>query len=485
MRCLALAQAWQDTGGQAAFAMAESTPAIHARLVEERCEVVPVAAAAGSAQDAAQTIEIAHKHDSRWVVVDGYQFGSDYQHALKAAGLRILFLDDYGHAQHYFADVVLNQNLPTAVSLYANREPHTQLLLGPRYCLLRREFAAWRGWKREVQPRVRRVLVMMGGSDPGNLTARVLDALRLAGSEGLDATVVVGGSNPHAEELQRAAAASSLKTGILRDVVNPAEIMAEADVAISAAGSTVWELCMLGLPALLVDVAKNQTALAKELGRRGCAIHLGDRSVPPAEIAAALQRLCGDRQCRQMLSQRSRELVDEKGAARVVSVLRAAGLRLRRARADDRHLLWEWANDPEVRAASFSPDPIPWETHVAWFEEKVGSAENQNPKASVVLIAEDENSVPIGQIRFEPRPDGGWNTGVSIAKTVRGRGLASGLIRLGVKAIAEGSQQRVHALVKPANQASVKAFERAAFRQTGSENIRGHEAIHLIYDELS
>ena len=212
MRCLALAQAWQETGGRAVFAMAETTPAISQRLLAERCEASTVSGRSGTMEDAQHTIAHARQLESRWIAVDGYQFGADYQRVLKEAGFKVLFLDDYGHARHYCADVVLNQNVGFGAELYRDREPQTQLLLGPRYCLLRREFAAWRTWKREIQPTCRRLLVTMGGSDPENLTLRVLQALaNLAGlEEDLEVTVVTGGSNPHLKVLEDAVAQSAL-----------------------------------------------------------------------------------------------------------------------------------------------------------------------------------------------------------------------------------------------------------------------------------
>src|SRR2546426_3563976 len=80
MRCLALAQAWQDTGGHAIFAMAESTPAIEGRLGWEGIDVIRLAVLAGRAADAASVADLALRCDAAWVVVDGYHFGSDYQH---------------------------------------------------------------------------------------------------------------------------------------------------------------------------------------------------------------------------------------------------------------------------------------------------------------------------------------------------------------------------------------------------------------------
>ena len=465
-------------GGRAVFAMAETTPAIEARLTAESCQIFPLSSsAAGTTDDSLRTIALAREQQADWIVVDGYRFTTEYQRALKAAELKVLFVDDYGHTGQYLADLVLNQNVSVAAEMYADREPQTRLLLGPRYCLLRREFAAWQQWNREVLPIGRRVLVMMGGSDPGNLTARVMDALKLVRVQDLEATVVAGGSNPHFEELEKAASQSGQKITVKRDVTNMAELMAAADAAISAAGSTCWELCLLGLPALLLDVADNQTAIARELDSRGCAIHVGDRTAPVEKIAHHLEQLLHSREQRQSLSQRSRELVDGKGARRVVSVLRGTqSLWLRRARPEDAPLLWQWANDPEVRAASFSSDPIPWETHVAWFAGKLGH------RKRLILIAEDEEATACGQIRFDGS-DGDWEVDVSIASTMRGRGFASELIGLGVRAIQkEDHVARVHAFVKPANAASVRAFENANFKRKGTEKIRGNAAIHLLYE---
>ncbi len=157
MRCLALAQAWQDAGGDVGFVMAESTSSIEGRLAGETCPVESISAVAGSQDDASRTIVLARERQAEWIVVDGYQFGADYQRALKDAGLRVLFLDDYGHARRYSADLVLNQNVCASTAIYGDREAQTRLLLGPRYSLLRREFAAWRNWNREISSSCHRV----------------------------------------------------------------------------------------------------------------------------------------------------------------------------------------------------------------------------------------------------------------------------------------------------------------------------------------
>lgn len=480
MRCLALAEAWQDSGGDVVFAMAESGEAVRERLLAESCEVRAVSGRAGSEDDSRQLTALAVERQAEWVVVDGYQFGAEYQDALKMAGVRVLLLDDYGHAAHYSADLILNQNVCASAEMYADREPRTRLLLGPRYCLLRREFIRRRGWERKISHTARRVLVTMGGSDPENLTQRAISALDLVSQGDVEAIVVTGGSNPRRESLRQLGARCNRpgpKVSVQAGVSDMAELMAWADVAIAAAGSTCWELCFMGLPSLLIDAAENQKGLAQELHRLGCAIHLGGaRDVLPAKIAEQLGILLDGEELRRSLSQRCRQLVDGEGAARVAAIL-SHRLQLRPARIEDARLLWEWANDPDVRAASFSSASISWEEHLTWFRDKL------RQDGCLILIGQDQEGDPVGQIRFDATVDGDFEVGVSVVKAKRGHGLASELIRHGVRALlAQKSCNRVHAYAKPVNAASVNAFQQADFKRIGTTEIRGNAAVHLIFD---
>jgi len=320
MRCLALAQAWQDAGGGAVFAIAQATPAVEDRLRRENMEVVRLKADPGSADDAQETAALAMREHAAWVVVDGYCFGANYQATLKAAALKVLFIDDNGHAQHYSADLVLNQNAHAGERFYPSRDPSTRLLLGPRFALLRREFIEWRGWKREIPPLARNVLVTMGGSDPDNVTERVVQAI--LGEPTLRATVVVGGSNPHLPKLRELVAGGPRDVQLMENVTNMPELMANSDVAISGAGTTSLEMCFLGLPALLIVLASNQRPAAEELNHRGAAIHVGGSAeIQPSTLSAHLTRLVNSRDARKAISERGRELVDGRGAERVTANL--------------------------------------------------------------------------------------------------------------------------------------------------------------------
>lgn len=319
MRCVALAQAWQDAGGHAIFTLAMPAPALEARLRAEGMKLVHLSTQPGSAEDAYQTVDLARRTDASAVVLDGYYFDAEYQRIIKDAGLRLLFIDDYGHADYYWADLVLNQNIHAHAGLYTDQAPYTQLLLGTRYVLLRREFLQWREWEREIPAVARKVLVTLGGGDPDNATLKVIHALQQAQIDGLEAVVVVGGNNPHHEALNRAVQNAQVPTRLKRDVTDMPELMAWADVAVSAGGSTCWELAFMGLPNLVLVLAENQYPVAQGLDTAEVAVNLGwHKDLSAAEIVQALTNIMMNQKQRAGMAQRGRELVDGKGSARLV-----------------------------------------------------------------------------------------------------------------------------------------------------------------------
>lgn len=299
MRCLALAQAWQDGGGDVVFVLATESLNAEARLTAEGFEALHINAKPGSAEDARLTTKLAHKFGASWVVVDGYHFGGDYQKIIKEAGLNLLFIDDYGHADYYPADIVLNQNIHADENLYRNRASYTKLLLGTRYVLLRREFLRWQGYRREIPEIARKMLVTMGGSDPQNVTLKVLQALKNIDIDGFEAVCVVGGSNPHYGALKDFVETANLPVRIERDVKDMSQLMAWADVAITAGGTTCWELAFMGVPFVGLSRAKQEAILLQETTRIGMSLNMGEhQNLEPCDISEVLMRLIKDKRQR-------------------------------------------------------------------------------------------------------------------------------------------------------------------------------------------
>jgi len=319
MRCLALAQSWQDSGGKVTFATATDNPALEARLKSEGMEIVHLPIQPGSNDDATQTTSLAKELGASWVVVDGYHFGAEYQRIIKNSGLRLLFIDDYGHADYYYADIVLNQNLYANEKLYKDKEPYTQLLLGSKYVLLRREFLEWREWKRKIPKVARKVLVTMGGGDPNNVTLKVIQALKQVKVDGLEVVVVIGGNNLHFEELQAAIQNSQTPIRLESNVTDMPKLMAWADIAVSAAGCTSWEMVFLGIPCFAVVLANNQRLISESLESIRVAVNLGwYEDIVFEDITREIEILSKNKEVRSKMINCGRKIVDGKGSRRVV-----------------------------------------------------------------------------------------------------------------------------------------------------------------------
>jgi len=390
MRCLALAQAWQSQGGAVTFLMADAAPALSARLETEGMEVIYHPHPSGDETDSQHTISLAQTLKSDRIVVDGYHFGATYQRTLKEAGLKVLFIDDNGHAEHYYADWVLNQNIHAHEALYSRREPYTQLLLGTSYVLLRKEFWPWRVWQRQIPPVAHKVLVTLGGSDPDNVTLLIMKVLQQVAVPDLEVIVVVGGSNPYFATLQAVAETGSVKFDLRRDVANMPELMAAADVAISGGGTTCLELAFMGVPSILLSLAENQRTNTHQLGLIQQAINLGSHhEIRWQDVSDIIFALLYSRKQRKEMSRIGQQTVDGEGVNKVVQGFSVDAIILRSMEAKDCRLIWQWSNNSATRAASFSSNEISWIEHSQWFASKLG-----DPNCLFFMVLHADSGTP-------------------------------------------------------------------------------------------
>jgi UDP-2,4-diacetamido-2,4,6-trideoxy-beta-L-altropyranose hydrolase len=283
----------------------------------ERLEVEP-----GSVSDANALVGFAKREKAAWIIIDGYHILGDYQVQIRKAVSRLLVFDDYGSAPEYVGDLVLNQNISATASWYQRRSPQTRLLLGPRFAILRQEFLRFARNGRGYGAIGRRVLVTLGGSDANNVSLTVLRGLAQLGTSDLEVVAVVGSANPHRKELEAVAGALP-RFAVRVDVSNMPELMAWADVAVSAGGSTCWELCFMGLPFAAVVLANNQRAIAERLAAEGIARNLGwHEDLTPEAVAKTVGSLLADKAARMEMAVKGGALVDGAGASRVVAAMR-------------------------------------------------------------------------------------------------------------------------------------------------------------------
>jgi UDP-2,4-diacetamido-2,4,6-trideoxy-beta-L-altropyranose hydrolase len=153
-------------------------------------------------------------------------------------------------------------------------------------------------------------------------------------------------------------------------------------------------------------------------------------------------------------------------------------LSLRTVAVEDDRLLWQWANDPHVRAMSFSSAPISWEKHVSWLGQKLTTP-------GCYLWIASYQGLPIGQVRFDQTERVEANISISLAPETRGKGYGQSLIQIACqKLFQETDIHTIHAYIKVDNSASIHAFEACGFIRVDSVCIQGCEAFHYQYSNL-
>ena len=269
-------------------------------------------------------------------------------------------IDDLANRPHD-CDMLLDQNYTgRGADRYVDRVPdQCKLLLGPRFALLRPEYAACRNRVPRRAGEVHRVFVFFGGSDLDNVTGRALEALSGPAFSHLEIDVVAGANYAHRKSLEQQVAArpGARLHGCLPHL---ADLMSSADLAIGAGGATTWERMCLGLPSLVVSASDNQVPSCEALAAAGLIHYLGVQgAVDATAIRAGLEAFlrAGARMADHMTA--GQAVVDGLGARRVAELLDptpVSELGLRRAEVDDVYHYFDWVNDPEVRRQSLQSE---------------------------------------------------------------------------------------------------------------------------------
>lgn len=223
---------------------------------------------ATQAQDSAACAPILAAQAPDWLVVDHYALDARWESSLAPYYRKLMVIDDLAD-RHHACDLLLDQTFARSAEDYRPLVPsHCQLLCGSAYVLLRPEFAALRPYslQRRAQPALRQLLITMGGVDKDNATGQVLQALRHCSLPAdCQITVVMGVTAPWLNSVRDQAQTLPWPTTVLVGVNHMAQLMADSDLAIGAAGATSWERCCLGLPTIMLVLAENQEKIAQGL----------------------------------------------------------------------------------------------------------------------------------------------------------------------------------------------------------------------------
>jgi UDP-2,4-diacetamido-2,4,6-trideoxy-beta-L-altropyranose hydrolase len=319
MRCLTLAQELQQRGVQVRFICGDHLGNLIDWLQGKGIAVTVLSKASGIdvATDAEQTISALSVDRPDWMVVDHYGLDIEWEQRLRPFVGRILVIDDHTGRRHD-CDALLDQN-------YADEDGQRydgllpddcRMLLGPSFALLRKEFS-------ELRQKVRRreclenVLVFFTGGDDQGETLKAMRGVEIFGQvKRVD--VVVGRLSPHNDAIK--SKCDELDWGFHCQVDYMPTIISKADLVIGAGGSSNWERCALGVPALVAILADNQATIAQDLDSAGVVINLGwAHSLTPDDYAQALKAF--DLRRLSDMSDKALKIIDAVGASRVADAL--------------------------------------------------------------------------------------------------------------------------------------------------------------------
>lgn len=361
MRCLSVADVLLKRGEEVLFVTADDTPVplltkkgvpyrvLHTDYADMEAELPELWEVLRELPQGAESPDAALAQKNTSILVDSYYVTEKYLAALKKR-ITTIYMDDI-YAFSYPVDMLINYNIYGEEMGYEKDAAFadTKLLLGTEYVPLREEFSAGAGYaqsRKELSAETENVtpaedrlhqtaeqgrtadggiLITTGGSDSFNLAGQLLmEAMKYDALKEKEYHVVSGSLNPHIGELQ-ALAQKHENIHIHCNVTNMAELMAESEVALSAGGSTLYELCAVGVPVIAFSFAENQERLVQTFVKRGIAQYGGnyrtDGNKMIQNTIAGLEKLCGDEALKTEYRRKALQLVDGRGAERIAEAL--------------------------------------------------------------------------------------------------------------------------------------------------------------------
>ncbi len=412
--------------------------------------------------DAEETIIKLQGTNTDLLVVDHYGLDETWECLMRHHVGKIMVIDDLADRFHD-CDILLDQNyFINGKSRYDNLVPPTcTKLLGIQYALLRSEFSEARKKLKPKTGEIHRVLVFFGGTDSDNVTGRALEALLDPGFSHLDVDVVIGTQNPHRTQIEKLVKLRP-RSKLHLQIDNIAKLMIQADLFLGAGGTTTWERMCLGLPSLVVTIAKNQNRFTEDLDRDGFLSWLGtSETTGISELKKALLESLENISDNRLKSIRCAKMLKGDGASLVKDFIKKGPSpekwTVRKANLSDTKLYWNWVNDPEVRKNAFHSDPISWDNHKEWFRNKLDDR-------SVTMLLVECIEGPIGQVRFE-QSGSHLVIDYSIGRQFRRLGLGKIFLSKCIETLRNEKECVLIGKVKEENLASAKIFEHLGFKE--------------------
>lgn len=401
------------------------------------------------------------------LLVDHYSLDSQWESALASYCERLLVIDDLANRPHQ-CDLLLDQTLGRNKNDYHGLlQKPCQLLLGVDFAPIRSQFVRLAGSaleRHQQTSQVKQILISLGGVDADNLSLRLLQLLSQLDTE-ISIDLLLGGNAPHQETIKDWIEANELMVNLHIGNTLIAPLMAAADLAIGAAGTSAWERSCMSLPSLLIILAENQKPGGMRLAQTGAVELLGLDELEQAErFLSKVRELMTNHQKRQQMSLAGAKLVNGYGLGNLVAAIdnyqSRSGLRigLRPATMQDAEQVLGWQQHPNTRKHARNPKIPSAAEHFPWFARKLA-----DPGCIFSIITEADKAV--GVLRLD-QLDAEKQYEVSIL--IDPERYQQGLAKCGLMLLNSLLPDLcIHATVLEANDASHALFRSVGYHWTG------------------
>ncbi|AJD92135.1 hypothetical protein JMA_28180 [Jeotgalibacillus malaysiensis] len=405
-------------------------------------------------------------------IVDSYLASKDICEVISNRARKVLFIDDNGRIE-YPDGIIVNPSLHPKAVTYPETDRNCYLI-GPKYSILRPPFT--KAVRESIQSDVKEVLVTMGGSDLHNLTPDILKLLT-GDHPSIHFNVVIGSAFHQTQQIKQLTSPNIS----FFEQVNAEEmkgLMLTSDLAITAAGQTIFECAATRTPFIPVQVIENQHQNMKALIDQKLVKHSLFHNEP--EFDQKLKTAFDDmllNNVRLRLYEKLAGVVDGQGSKRIVdAILNPAAQTkryfLRNVTNEDMKPVFELSNEDYVRKHSINQSKIEWSDHKNWFKQMIQSEDH------VFYVVTDETGQFLGQIRYQLEGSSA-TVSISLGRALAGKGMSGKLMSESISKLQREKKEitQIIAYVSEDNLLSKKLFERLHFRL--KEN--NHGLLQFIY----
>jgi len=407
-------------------------------------------------------------------VIDSYLTDYELYNSISKAVKLPLYLDDNKRID-YPSGIILNGTI-FSEDLNYPRKKDIVYLLGSKYIPIRKEF--WNVPMKKIGETIKNIMVTFGGDDAQNMTPKILKLLNVNRPD-LIKTVIIGKGFKKREQIE---SSIDSKTELIYypSAATMKKVMLGSDLAISAAGQTLFELARVGVPTIAISVADNQMNNIKGCQKAGFIEYAGawdDKNIQ----SLLMQKfdLLQNADVRKKMARAGRSWVDGLGAIRTVNFCLTKYfedyISLRKAEEKDIYTIYELSNEKEVRKNSFNPDKIEIANHTTWFMNKL------EDKNCLFLIAKINRDF-VGQVRFDIDGDVAV-VSISLIKRYRGLGAGRILLQKAMDFLKSGKPGTlfIKSYIKTGNIHSKRLFEITDFAFVKETTIKGQDALEYLY----